>query len=34
MMSSTDIGIMAWFDVTVPYAQVVSEFYSSFVGWQ
>jgi predicted enzyme related to lactoylglutathione lyase len=33
-MSKTEVGSMAWFDLTVPNAKEVSEFYSSVVGWQ
>lgn len=33
-MSNTEVGTMAWFDLTVPNAKQVSEFYSSVVGWK
>jgi predicted enzyme related to lactoylglutathione lyase len=33
-MNNTEIGSMTWFDLTVPNAKEVSEFYSSVVGWQ
>mgnify|MGYP000093568146 CR=1 FL=1 len=33
-MSNTEIGTMAWFDLTVPNAKQVSDFYASVVGWQ
>lgn len=33
-MSKTEIGALAWFDLTVPNAKQVSDFYSDVVGWQ
>ena len=33
-MSKTEVGSMTWFDLTVPNAKQVSDFYSSVVGWQ
>jgi predicted enzyme related to lactoylglutathione lyase len=31
---SKDIGKIAWFDLTVPNAEKVKDFYSKVVGWQ
>ena len=31
---NSEIGTLAWFDLTVPNAKEVSEFYVSVVGWQ
>lgn len=33
-MSNAEIGSVAWFDLTVPNAKEVTEFYTSVVGWQ
>jgi predicted enzyme related to lactoylglutathione lyase len=34
VMSNTEVGTFAWFDLTVPNAQAISAFYTSVVGWQ
>lgn len=33
-MNNSEVGTLAWFDLTVPDAQVISEFYTAVVGWQ